>query len=529
MTRVRTAFLFLTLALCVSCSKSTPAPESGGELTSLLPPTVIGFFAGNFQDENAKAFMSSREYGAYTTQIFSMAQAAGPEAQGMDTYFEVIKALKLVPDGKETFQSPFEKTVSFAARNQAGQVECASYYRMVPGQSAVDMVARVREQLQRKGFTITEVKGEGYAGFSIRPFEGASTVPPGFALYRTALGIETIFFAASPTQLTVATSEPLVARGFGPGRNEAESWLRSEQAQRSLKAAGVTAASWSYGLLDVQRVIDQLQDSSIPRDKIPLQLVAFTAPVQPFGFSATFAAVVEPRDPQQQQVLTALQGAPAAKSLFASLPAGSAFAFSLDGAAARTALDSFGAGMPEEEAATIRELVGKIERLNAGVSAPGAGSPIPNITISLASSDAPGLMKTLVSLTPKLLPMPGLEWAPAGETAYAMATPLGMPLNLRTENGSVVLSLSPPAAKELSALPVVQEFSKGPVPAVVAVLIDYSSFGELFKMAPPTLEGRDQMISQFEKLSTIGPVVFGLSYADGVVRINAVQRFQSAQ
>lgn len=541
---LKSGFILLVVAT-TACSKSSSNNAQQEELTGLLPADTVFYAVADCQNSDFRSWLQSPNYKKYLELTESSLKKNSPSIGDFGTYLETMKALGFMPTAPTDPIMPYEKAMYFATVGQDKSVGLGGYYNTASGENGKSILAKVKQVLSTKGIVVTDFDGQGFSGFSFDPFAGITDaeISAGFKFYRESLKINAVFLGANDSRLVIATTRPLLDRGFSPGKNEAAALVDGELTKRTLKAAGVSSNPPTFAVFDIQKIFKQSGAQESDLALLPTSIVALNTAMSGKGLTMDLAGLVEPRNDQQKEIVASIP-APSKSGLFVKLPLATAFAFSFDGPFIRMIIDNAQKMGSLPAVGPMADVLAKLEGVNIGVAASNGQTAIPDISITFISSDAKGLLEQVKGLS-EMAPPGTVAWQPTvieGVNGYSIPTPLTRiqlvavdNVLVASTNGEVVSSIvRKNSGNDLHEAAVIEASSKNVKGPFFGVYIDYGQFAALLENSlksaaaflPP-----DQALptEQLDAMKVLGKIAFSFGYEPGIARMSLSQEFPKIQ
>jgi len=534
---------FTAITASVGCSKKEKAASKGADLTKLLPKGVLGFVVADGQSPGFADFLQRGWYKSYIENLKKQLSQNTAQTGDFSTYFEVLKELGLYElNAGEKF--PFGQALFFGVPDTAGAA-FAGYYEATADSKFAERLASVRAILTKKSFQVSDLKGEGYEGFSVKIFEPEASLAPAMTVYRDQLGISNAFFAFGNGRLAISTNKELLERGFAAPKDESKELLEGAAYKKIRASLPESDAGLGFGVVDVG-AIAKLSKSPVP--PLPLSLVGIQYDSQPNGMIGRVVTDLAAADAKQKEVLDLFASTTGASGqIFARVTEGSAFGLSVDGALLLKMIEMGTKGAPlPPEAQQLKSLLSSVGAMHLSVAKAKVKGmlPIPDITLAMQDKDAPKLLAGVRELVGKSPLPPGFAFQEVKDgalTVYSMPTPVGVSVNLASIGDTVFLTTSKDlltqAAADISKIGLkgAAAATSGMKSPRLGLYVDYSLFGdlmvELMQMQPgaannPALA---QSFANFESMKNVGKVALALEVTGDQLRLNMSQEYGPAK
>lgn len=533
--------LFFAIA---ACSKSPPPQSTAGSLTALLPADTFAYAVVDGQNTQIRGWIQSPNYKRYLEMMQASLKSNEALTGDFSTYLATMSALGFMPLNQADAVFPYGESLYFGTVDPTKTFGIGGYYMMAAGTNGKDHLGKVKQILTGKGVAVADITAPEYAGFSLDPFAGMGTIPPGMQVYKDALKIEKIYFGATDSRFVIATSMQLLDAGFAPPKNEAASLLTSEVTKKTLAAVGATSSSPTYGVFDVARLAKATGASESDLAILPTVLIGFNSTMSENGMSVVAAGLVEPRNADHKKFVDSLP-APSKSGLFAKLPVESAIGISVDGTLLRAILETAAQQAPAAQLEMVNQMVAKIEGINLSLAPSNGLTAIPDVSLTLITSDSTAVLETVKSLT-ALVPVPGaVAWQDAvieGVPGFSLPTPLVRVQLLATGNvvaastnadilGAIVKKSSD---RDLSQTALVSDIEKGAKSPYLGLFMDYEKFAVLLEnslksAAAFAQPGQTLPTEQIAAMKFMGKIAIAVGYEPGVARVSMSQEFPKAK
>lgn len=397
MSRLR-IFLSLTLSvISITMSGCTKAPESGSKgenqllaerLLKKLPASTAGFSVIDLTGQGYKNFKTS-PFGAtknakksLDTLLEKAAENSADDAQlklVRSAFDATVKLGILTPEGEYTPEKVFSKVVVFggASNDQSMPIEGGIF---AEGSATADLT----EKLKVLQTFLTE------AGLRVTPEKIGTT--DGIAVGTDNTSIK-LYVGATKTTLGIAFLKPTVETFFSQKETETLATVKAlPEFQKATASLPVGENPVAFAFASLKR-LQPLLELIAKRDESG-QLDPKNIPVDGIAAQTHFAkqyinrinVALSPRTESQTKVLAALEGS-SLSPIGGKLPANTAVALSLDAkmvAKLDTFLQSIKDGGADED---VLQQTKRLEGIVLGLRNNTAGSPIPDLYISIESSN----------------------------------------------------------------------------------------------------------------------------------------------
>lgn len=536
----------------IACSKPEPKKSSFSSLQS-LPTDALGFMAADIQYPSMKKFMESEPFRKYIQAAKTMGDGDPSIKEGMAAYWSVLDTLEILPKEGQPFEG-YTELLSYIRPSTNGSIEGLFAYFSAAGNDPRTKVSGAKKVLTERKFAFTEVSLQGYEVIEIPLFTGESENPAA-QFYRSTLGLTKVVLAANDKTLILATSQGAIEY-FAQQKNSQAKILDDAFYKKTLSELDPASDRPVRIALDIQALAGRIAPSFNNNEAIsnneangeaadvkktlPFHTLVGVSDMGDTTISFNSKTSVIPKDKSQEEVFRALEGG---KNHTLPYPVSieSALAFVIDGQTLTRLLPLTSSQIPPDGQTMAKSYLDLISSVAVGIAPSSTTSPLPEVAISLSTTNAEELYKKVKELQ-SLAPLPqgmGLRaGAVEGLTTEFLPTPLGVKVHLWKGKDRVViaggdealLSVVQPAKGQLDSRGLVANTQKGTSAAIAGLVINYERIAALMTSINQTASMFGQTSAaipeaQLNSMKAFGTIALSVGYEPGAASLVYAMEF----